>query len=90
MNTLAFLSSVSIVMCTVTERFRGMSYLGFDGHLLFWRMFRQSSAAISTVSFRAACSEHASIAPAIKDTSNTQKATVLLVINICTYRFLSS
>lgn len=90
-NTLAFLSSVSIVMCTVTERFWGMSYLGgFDVHLLFWRMFKQSSTAFSTVSFSTACLEPASIAPIVKDTNSTQKATKLLVINVCIHRFLLS
>lgn len=51
---------------------------GFDVQLLFWRMLKQNSAAISTVSFSTASLESAAIAPVIKDTNNPGTATVLL------------
>lgn len=90
MNTLDFLSSVSIVMCTASEGFWGMNCLGgFDVLLLFWRMLKQNRAAISTVSFSTASLESAAIAPDIKDTNNPGTATVLLVTFIDISRCLS-
>lgn len=52
---------------------------GFDVQLLFWRMLKQNSDAISTVSFSTASLESAAVAPDIKDTNNPGTATVLLV-----------
>lgn len=52
---------------------------GFDVQLLFWRMLKQNSAAISPVSFSTAALESAAIAPVIKDTNNPGAATELLV-----------
>lgn len=65
-------------MCTASEGFWGMNSLGgFDVQLLFWRMLKQNSAAISTASFSTASLESAAIAPVIKDTNNP--GTVLLL-----------